>query len=117
MASWVRILEVMDAAPPIDDANVTPAGTSLEIRGQIEVRDLTFRYPNTDAPVLRDVSFTIPAGSTVAFIGPTGSGKSTIVSLLPRLHEPPQGTVFVAGVDVRENPLLRLRQAVGIVPD
>ena len=116
MASWGRMLEVMDAAPAIDDAHVTPRGEALEIRGEVEFRDLTFVYPATGTPVLEHVSFTIPAGSTAAFIGPTGSGKSTIVSLLPRLHEPPPGTVFVDGVDVREIPLPRLRQAIGFVP-
>ena len=116
MASWGRMLEVMDASPAISDAAVTPLGEALEIRGQIDVRGLTFTYPGSESPVLRDVSFTIPAGTTAAFIGATGSGKSTLVSLLPRLHEPPAGTVFVDGVDVREIPLSRLRGAIGFVP-
>jgi ATP-binding cassette, subfamily B, multidrug efflux pump len=96
MASWGRMLEVMDAAPAINDAQVTARGQALEM--------------------LEEVSFTVPAGATAAFIGPTGSGKSTIVSLLPRLHEPPPGTVFLDGVDVREIPLAKLRQAIGFVP-
>ena len=73
MASWGRMLEVMDAAPAISDAAVTPLGEALDIRGQIDVRGLTFTYPGSESPVLRDVSCTIPAGTTAAFIGATGS--------------------------------------------
>ena len=116
MASWGRMLEVMDAVPGISDADVTSQGEALEIRGQIEVRNLTFTYPGAASPVLHDVSLTIPAGSTAAFIGATGSGKSTLVSLLPRLHEPPPGGVFIDGLDIREIPLQRLRGAIGFVP-
>jgi ATP-binding cassette subfamily B protein len=116
MASWKRILEIIDAEPAISDAGVTPAGRSVEIDGRIEIRDLVFAYPGTDRPVLRHVSLRIEAGQTVAFIGATGSGKSTLISLLPRMHEPPAGTVFLDGVDVREIPLARLRAAIGFVP-
>jgi ATP-binding cassette subfamily B multidrug efflux pump len=121
MASWKRMLEVLDAKPEIDDAYVTDAGRQVEIRGTIEIRHLTFAYPATapGAPatvVLDDVSLRIQAGETAAFIGATGSGKSTLIALLPRLHEPPPGTVFVDGADVREIPLAKLRGAMGIVP-
>ncbi len=116
MASWGRMLEVMDAVPAISDVEVTSQGHALEITGHIEVRHLTFTYPGAASPVLQDVSLTIPAGSTAAFIGATGSGKSTLVSLLPRLHEPPPGTVFIDGLDVRQIPLQRLRGAIGFVP-
>ena len=116
MASWGRMLEVIDAMPAISDGEVTSQGEAIEIRGQIEVRNLTFTYPSAASPVLQDVSLSIPAGSTAAFIGATGSGKSTLVSLLPRLHEPPPGTVFIDGVDVRQIPLQRLRGAIGFVP-
>ena len=116
MASWGRMLDVMDAIPAIGDDGVTARGAALEIRGQIDVRGLTFSYPGAESPVLRDVSFSIPAGATAAFIGATGSGKSTLVNLLPRLHEPPPATVFIDGVDVREIPLHRLRAAIGFVP-
>jgi ATP-binding cassette subfamily B protein len=116
MASWGRMLEVMDALPSISDAHVTARGETVPIAGAIDVRDLTFTYPGSGAPVLSDVTFSVPAGSTAAFIGATGSGKSTVMGLLPRLHEPPPGTVFVDGVDVREIPLDRLRAAIGFVP-
>jgi ATP-binding cassette subfamily B multidrug efflux pump len=116
MASWGRMLEVMDAVPAIADDHVTEAGREIEIFGDVEVRDLTFTYPGSEQAVLSGVSLRIPAGSTAAFVGATGSGKTTLISLLPRLHEPPAGTVFVDGVDVREIPLARLRRAIGFVP-
>ena len=116
MASWKRMSEVLDAVPEIDDAGVTPEGRALEIRGGIEVRDLVFTYPGTEKPVLDHVSLRIPAGETAAFVGATGSGKSTLISLLARLHDPPPGTVYVDDVDVRQIPLSRLRGAIGFVP-
>jgi len=116
MASWKRMLEILDAAPDISDAHVTPAGRSAAIAGAIEFRDLVFTYPGSDRPVLDRISLRIERGQTVAFVGATGSGKSTLVSLLPRLHEPPPGTVFLDGVDVREIPLATLRGAIGVVP-
>jgi ATP-binding cassette subfamily B multidrug efflux pump len=116
MASWKRMLDILDAAPDISDANVTAEGRSVALSGAIEMRDLTFTYPGSDRPVLDGVSVRIEPGQTVAFVGATGSGKSTLISLLPRMHEPPPGTVFLDGVDVREIPLERLRGAIGFVP-
>jgi ATP-binding cassette subfamily B multidrug efflux pump len=116
MASWKRMLEVLDATPEIDDRAVSPAGRAVVIRGTIEIRDLTFTYPTSNSPALDRVSIRIEAGETAAFIGSTGSGKSTLINLLPRLHEPPPGTVFLDGVDVREIPLATLRAAIGFVP-
>jgi ATP-binding cassette subfamily B protein len=84
------------------------------IRGEIEFRDLTFGYG--DRPVLDHVSARIEAGETVAIVGPTGSGKSTLINLLARLHDPPPGTVFLDGVDVCQIPLAVLRSAIGFVP-
>jgi ATP-binding cassette subfamily B protein len=116
MASWKRMLDVLDAPPGIDDAAVTGAGRAAEIRGAIEIRNLTFTYPGATTPAIDRVSLRIGAGETAAFIGATGSGKSTLISLLPRLHEPPPGTVLLDGVDVREIPLATLRGAIGFVP-
>ena len=116
MASWKRMLDVLDASPDISDAHVTAAGRSAPLTGAIDFRDLTFRYPGAARPVLEHISLRIEPGQTVAIVGATGSGKSTLISLLPRLHEPPPGTVFVDGVDVREIPLERLRGAIGVVP-
>jgi ATP-binding cassette, subfamily B, multidrug efflux pump len=116
MASWKRMLEVIDAVPGVGDSEVSEAGRALTIKGRIEVRSLTFTYPGADRPSLTDISLTIEAGQTAALVGATGSGKSTLTSLLPRLHEPPSGTVFVDGVDVRQIPLATLREAIGFVP-
>src|SRR3982751_3326915 len=115
-ASWGRMLEVIDHVPAISDVTATAAGREVSVRGAIEVRSLTFTYPGADRPVLKDVSLRIEPGQTVAFVGATGSGKSTLISLLPRLHEPPPGTVTIGGTDIREIPLERLRGAIGFVP-
>jgi ATP-binding cassette subfamily B protein len=120
MASWKRMLEVLDTEPAIADrpmVRLKPDITSdgAVIRGDIEFRDLTFAYGDA-APVLQHVSARIDAGQTVALVGPTGSGKSTLISLLARLHDPPPGTVFVDGIDVRDIPLPSLRGAIGFVP-
>jgi ATP-binding cassette subfamily B multidrug efflux pump len=130
-ASWKRMLAVMDTVPAVADAAGQPswggpgagfAGASPAaadtpapaIRGAIEFRHLTFAYDGR--PVLDGVDLCIGPGETVAIVGATGSGKSTLISLLPRLHEPPPGTVFVDGVDVRHIPLPVLRGAIGFVP-
>ncbi|HET7618261.1 MAG TPA: ABC transporter ATP-binding protein [Vicinamibacterales bacterium] len=116
LASWGRMLEVLDREPAIRDAHVTDAGRAASMRGPIEFRNLTFTYPGTDRPVLENISLRIEPGQTVAFVGATGSGKSTLISLLPRLHEPPPGALCIDSVDVREIPLERLRAGIGFVP-
>ena len=116
MASWKRMLEVLDVEPDINDKGVTEAGRGLVIEGGIDFRDVVFRYPGSERIVLDHVSLSIEAGQTVAFVGATGSGKSTLISLLPRLHEPPRGSVFIDGVDVLDIPLEKLRGAIGFVP-
>jgi ATP-binding cassette subfamily B protein len=119
MASWKRMLEVLDTAAAIKDEDRTNSAIAASrvldpIRGEIEFRNLTFSYGETR--VLQHVSARIAAGQTVAIVGPTGSGKSTLISVLARLHDPPPGTVFVDGVDVRQIPLATLRGAIGVVP-
>jgi ATP-binding cassette, subfamily B, multidrug efflux pump len=109
-ASMGRLLEIMDAPPSIADEG--PA--ELAIAGHVRFAGLTFGYGDT--PVLHDIDLDVPAGTTVAVVGPTGSGKSTLVSLVARLFDPPPGTLFVDGRDVREIPLGALRRAVGFVP-
>jgi ATP-binding cassette subfamily B protein len=115
LASWKRMLDVLDAEPAITDAEATAAlGEVAQVRGRIEFRHLTFAYG--ERAVLSDITAVIEPGQTVALVGATGSGKSTLISLLPRLHEPPPGTVFLDGVDVRHVPLHVLRGAIGFVP-
>jgi ATP-binding cassette subfamily B protein len=111
MASWKRLLEVFDVEPLVSDANADITIESIE--GDIEIRNLTFAYGDT--PVLRGISLRVPKGTTTAIVGSTGAGKSTVLNLLPRLHEPPPGTVFIDGIDVRHIPLFVLRGAIGFV--
>jgi len=85
-----------------------------QLRGRIEFRNLTFAY--NGRPVLENVNAVIEPGQTVALVGATGSGKSTLINLLPRLYDPPPGTVLLDGVDVRHIPLQVLRGAIGFVP-
>src|SRR5262245_24883934 len=116
-AAMARIAEVLDApAEPETSAGAPPAAVPARFRGAIAVRDLTFAYPGASRAALENVSIEAPAGSTLALVGPVGSGKSTLVSLLPRLYEPPPGTVRLDGFDVREIPLERLRAAFAFVP-
>jgi ATP-binding cassette, subfamily B, multidrug efflux pump len=110
-ASMGRINEILDA--PIDIQDENPEVVE-GIRGEVEFRHLTFAYNGKN--VLEDLNLKVPAGSTVAIVGPTGSGKSTLVSLIPRLYDAPPGTVLVDGHDVRRIPLSVLRSAVGFVP-
>jgi ATP-binding cassette subfamily B protein len=110
-ASMGRIHAILDTPPEIRDEDPLDVG---EIRGDVEFRSLTFAYDGV--AVLRDIDLRVPAGTTVAVVGPTGSGKSTLVGLLPRLFDAPPGTLFVDGHDVRRLPLATLRGAVGFVP-
>jgi ATP-binding cassette subfamily B protein len=122
MASWKRMIDVLDVVPAIRDVQpqtdgapaVSTLGPATVLRGEIEFRNLSFSF--NGSRVLNGVSAHIRAGQTVAFVGLTGSGKSTLISLLPRLHDPPPGTVFIDGMDVREIPLSVLRRAIGFVP-
>ena len=110
-ASMGRLHAIVDAPVEIRDEAPLAVG---EIRGEVELRALSFAYDGT--PVLHDLSLKVKAGETVAIVGPTGSGKSTLMSLLPRLFDPPPGTLFVDGHDVRRIPLEVLRGAIGFVP-
>jgi ATP-binding cassette subfamily B protein len=114
-ASIARIDELLKAEPAIDDsaADATiPADAVLQ--GEIEFRHLNFSYGETE--VLRDISLTIPAGSSLAIVGPTGSGKSTLVNLISRMYEAPEGSLLIDGRPVREYPLAVLRRNIGMVP-
>ncbi|MBV8671993.1 MAG: ABC transporter ATP-binding protein [Acidobacteriaceae bacterium] len=119
-ASVTRIQELLDEKPSIDDREAVPALARADIRGDIEFRNLFFGYANSDGSpgpdVLHNISLRIPAGSSLALVGPTGSGKTTLVSLIPRLYDAPSGTVLVDGRTVREYPLDSLRGAIGFVP-
>ncbi len=114
-ASVKRIDELLRAKPAIDDRSADlsiPSDAAL--RGDIEFRHLNFSYGDTK--VLHDISLHIPAGSSLAIVGPTGSGKTTIVNLLTRLYEVPQGSLLIDGRPVRDYPLAVLRHNIGMVP-
>ena len=136
-ASMGRLNYILTATPNIDDRNATvPEGTKP--RGEIEFRHLTFTYPTTLSgassngaaksngasksngsgphPVLRDIHLKVPAGSTLAIVGPTGSGKTTLAALIARLWEAPDDCVLIDGLPIREWPLTTLRQSIGFVP-
>ncbi len=117
-ASMERISEIMSQQPGIADQPVSSGGdghgSALAIRGAIEFRNLNFAY--NGVPVLKDVDLRIPAGSSLAIVGPTGSGKSSLVSLIPRIYDAPYGSVLLDGRPLRDYPLAALRRAIGFVP-
>jgi len=115
-ASMGRINEILVEKPEIEDSEAIQATQMppAQIRGEIEFRGLNFSYNST--PVLHDISLRIPAGSSLAIVGPTGSGKTTLVSLIPRIYDAEPGTVFIDGVPIREYPITDLRRNLGFVP-
>ena len=113
-ASSVRINEVMDLAPGIRDA--AGARTADQERGHIEFRNVTFAYPGAEEPAVRDISFNAKPGEVTAIIGGTGSGKSTLVNLIPRFYDVASGSIRVDDVDIREMPQEALRGKLGFVP-
>src|SRR5687768_1540946 len=113
-ASLKRLNAILRIKPLIADA--PGVVEQPPIRGAIEFRNLTFRYHPNDEPVLRNINLKIPAGQTVAFVGRTGSGKSTIANLIPRLLDAPKGTIFIDGIEIDQYPLAQLRSSVGYVP-
>jgi ATP-binding cassette subfamily B protein len=118
-ASVKRVDELLRAKPAIDDAAADPSiPDGAVLRGEIEFRDLSFSYGGASgqAEVLRKVSLKIPAGSSLAIVGPTGAGKSTLVSLIARLYEAPAGSLLIDGRPVRDYPLAVLRRNIGMVP-
>jgi ATP-binding cassette subfamily B multidrug efflux pump len=110
-ASLIRINEIMQEQPEIKDA---PHAQAREINGEIEFRDLTFSYDGK--PVLRDVNLRVPAGSSLAIVGPTGSGKTTLVNLIPRIYDADPGMVLIDGRPIRDYSLESLRRSIGFVP-
>jgi ATP-binding cassette subfamily B protein len=114
-ASIQRIDELLQAEPTINDSAADPSiSADAQLRGEIEFRNLDFSYAET--PVLRGVNLKIPAGSSLAIVGPTGAGKSTLVNLLSRLYEASPGSLLIDGRPVRDYPLAVLRHNIGMVP-
>jgi ATP-binding cassette subfamily B protein len=120
-ASMRRINEILVEKPEIEDSEAievkSKTGETLapqQIRGEIEFRHLNFSYGST--PVLHDINLRVPAGSSLAIVGPTGSGKTTLVSLIPRIYDAEPGTVLIDGVPIRDYPIAALRRNLGFVP-
>ena len=109
-----RIRELLEAEPNIQ--NPVDGVTETEECGLVEFDHVSFTYPGSEEPVLHDITFTARAGETVAFIGSTGSGKSTLINLIPRFYDVTEGAVRVDGVDVRTFDLHALRQRIGFIP-
>lgn len=116
LASLERLSVIFRAQSDIDDRSVPsePQERVTAIQGEIEFRNLTFAY--NGHPVLKGINLHIPAGRTVAIVGATGAGKSTLVGLIPRLYDAPAGTLLIDGVPIREIPLAALRRHIGFVP-
>src|ERR1700675_102930 len=117
-ASMGRINEILVEKPEIDDSEEVKAaaegGRAATIKGEIEFRGLNFAY--NKVPVLHDINLRIPAGSSLAIVGPTGSGKTTLVSLIPRIYDAAPGSVWIDGKPVRDFALESLRRQIGFVP-
>ena len=109
-----RVLEVIDTKPLITDGTHTEGEPGKQ--GEIEFRNVSFTYPDSREAMLEGINFTAKKGETVAFIGSTGSGKSSLINLVPRFYDATQGQVLVDGVDVREYTLKALRDKIGYVP-
>lgn len=109
-----RINEVLETEPTIMNGMVTEGND--EMKGELEFRNVSFRYPGASDYVLQDISFTAKQGETVAFIGSTGSGKSTLINLIPRFYDATEGDVRVDGINVKEYDLEALHNKIGYVP-
>ncbi len=108
-----RIQELLVVEPLVKNP---PLGITAENKGQVEFDHVTFQYPDGELPVIRDVSFTASKGETIAFIGSTGSGKSTLINLIPRFYDVTNGSIKIDGVDIRSYNLKALRQKIGFIP-
>lgn len=114
-ASMVRLNEIMDAVPEIEDDGTTDLSMTA-VRGDVEFSHVNFRFAPDEPLVLDDISFEVRAGQTCGIIGRTGSGKSTLVSMIPRMLDPVDGTIRIDGTDIRRIPIAVLRGSVGFVP-
>lgn len=113
-ASMTRLNEILDQEPDITDPPLPAVGDDYKIQGKIEFRNVSFRY--SDLPVLRNVNFVIEAGRTVAFVGATGSGKTSMLQLIPRIYSPESGEILIDDLPLDRYPLSVLRRQIGFVP-
>ncbi len=110
-----RIADVLEVEPSIEDPK-NPKRFPAPFKGTVEFRNVAFRYPGAEEDVLHDLNFTAEPGQTTAFIGSTGSGKSTLINLIPRFYDVSAGSILVDGIDIREITQHELREKIGYVP-
>lgn len=110
-----RIVEVLDEEVTIKNPE-NPKKITGDVKGTIEFKKVSFKYPGAEEYVLKDISFIANAGETTAFIGSTGSGKSTLINLIPRFYDPTEGQILLDGIDIRDMELKDLRERIGYVP-
>ncbi len=107
-------MKYLDTIPEIKDANQIKIPTNN--KGYLEFKEVSFRFPGAEQPALSNISFTAGPGEITAIIGGTGSGKTTLINLIPRFYDVDQGAVLIDGVDVREMSQEELRAKIGLVP-
>jgi ATP-binding cassette subfamily B protein len=119
-AALGRINKILDTVPEIADNEQTLSPAQLSkhkpFKGRLEFRSLCFSYNNSGPQVLKDINLVVEAGGSLGIVGPVGSGKSSLVNLIPRVFDPPIGQVFIDGIDIRKIPLQELRRMIGYVP-
>ncbi|MDO9578162.1 MAG: ATP-binding cassette domain-containing protein, partial [Candidatus Cloacimonadales bacterium] len=112
-ASFERFIEIMDIEPDIKDKK--DAFSLIDVKGRIEITNLSFKYNSSEDWILQNINLTVPAGKTVALVGESGAGKSTIASLIPRFYEAQKGSISIDGNDIMDLTQRSLRENIGIV--
>ncbi len=113
LASWYRIKEILDYPVEVEDGENED---NVVIRGDVEFKNVWFKYPGSEEYIIKNLSLQIKEGEKVAIVGRTGSGKTTLIQLLPRLFDPSEGEIYVGGINVKDLKLNQLRQSIGFVP-
>lgn len=116
LASWDRITNLLDVPVRIQNRDETISVTAEELKGAITFENVSFKYPGSEEYALKGINLEINAGENVAIVGKTGSGKTTLVELIPRLYDPVEGKITMDGYDLDKLPLEQLRRAIGYVP-
>ncbi len=116
LASWNRIEEVLDQPIEIETLTDIKDKDNVSVKGSIEFKNVSFKYPDTTTDIIKNVSFKIEQGQNVAFVGRTGSGKTSLVQLIPRLFNPGNGEILIDGKNIKSLDLEKLRTAIGFVP-
>ncbi|MEO9885232.1 MAG: ABC transporter ATP-binding protein [Balneola sp.] len=116
LASWNRIEEILDQPIEIETLTDIKDKDNVSVKGSIEFKNVSFKYPDTTTDIIKNVSFKIEQGQNVAFVGRTGSGKTSLVQLIPRLFNPGNGEILIDGKNIKSLDLEKLRTAIGFVP-